>query len=619
VAGARVDPTHPYRVSLPSGRSLAVFFYDGPISQAIAFEGLLDDGGRFAERLLGGFPTTPSEGPPGARLVHVATDGETYGHHHRHGDMALAYALDRIAHDEHVRLTNYAEFLERFPPTWEAVVIENTSWSCVHGVERWRANCGCSTLQHPAWQQAWRGPLREALDWLRDSISDPFERVAKRYLRDPWEARTAYYDVLRARDDASREGFLDRHALRPLRPEEAIVVWKLMELERHLQLMYTSCGWFFDDISGIETAQVLGYAARAVQLAREGLAVDLESEFVARLERAPSNVPAFGTGGGVYARAVRPTEVDLQKVCAHFAVNSLFEPYGARTQVYCFDVESLESHRERLGRVRLALGVARVTSRVTREAETLTWGVVHFGDLNLSGGVRAFRGMEAYRSLVTEARAKVHAGDLAGAVALMTTRFDGLHYSLRSLFRDEQRRAVDAILATALADSEHSLRAIYEGEAPLMQYLRELGTPLPRTFEAAADLIVNIDLRRALEQESVSLEEVSRYLEEAQRWGVPLDAVGLGQSPRRLVERTFAALRDVPLDLERLRAAGTALEIARRLPYTPELGRVQNAFYELMTRVLPDRRAAANAGDADAAIWVAEFVRIGQLLSVSVA
>ena len=202
VDGERIDPTMAYRLRLPSRRAINLFFYDGPISRGVAFEGLLNNGERFAQRLLGAF----SEERSWPELVHIATDGETYGHHHHHGEMALTYALEYIQSRQLADLTNYGEYLAQHPPIHDVEIIENTSWSCVHGVERWRSNCGCNA-GHPGWSQAWRGPLREALDWLRDSLAPRFEEKARGLLKDPWAARDDYISVVLDRSAASVNAF----------------------------------------------------------------------------------------------------------------------------------------------------------------------------------------------------------------------------------------------------------------------------------------------------------------------------------------------------------------------------------------------------------------------------
>ena len=272
VSGGRVDPTMPYRVRTPGGRELGVFFYDGPISRAVAFEGILQKGEYLADRLLGAFVDSRSW----PQVVHIATDGETYGHHQPHGDMALAYAVQYIERNQLARLTNYSEYLTKHPPSHQVQIYENTSWSCVHGIERWRSDCGCNSGMHSGWHQRWRGPLREALDWLRDAMAGRFELRGAALLKDPWAARNDYIELILDRSRGNAVAFLDCHATHPLSPEERVRALKLLELHRHAMLMYTSCGWFFDEVSGIETVQVLQYAGRVLQLNRELFGDDLE-------------------------------------------------------------------------------------------------------------------------------------------------------------------------------------------------------------------------------------------------------------------------------------------------------------------------------------------------------
>ena len=288
VSGDRIDPTRAYKLNLASGRSINLFFYDGPISRAVAFEGLLNNGENFARRLLTSF----SDQRDWPQLAHIATDGETYGHHHRYGDMALSYALRYIESNGLARITNYAEYLALNPPEHGVEIFESTAWSCVHGVGRWSTNCGCNSGGRADWNQEWRAPLRAALDWLRDEVAPAYEKAAARYLKDPWAARNDYIDVILDRSPESRERFGVRHFRRKnLQRADRVQVWKLLELQRHAMLMYTSCGWFFDELSGIETVQVIQYAGRVVQLAQELFDDSIESRFLEKLALAKSNIP----------------------------------------------------------------------------------------------------------------------------------------------------------------------------------------------------------------------------------------------------------------------------------------------------------------------------------------
>jgi alpha-amylase/alpha-mannosidase (GH57 family) len=299
ISNERIDPTMVYRLRLPARRSINLFFYDGRISRGVAFEGLLNNGEVFAQRLLGAF----SEDRTWPELVHIATDGETYGHHHRRGEMALTYALEYIQSRQLADITNYGEYLGRHPPTHDVEIFENSSWSCIHGIERWRADCGCNA-GHVGWNQSWRAPLREALDGLRDTLAPRFEERAHEFLKDPWAARNDYIDVVLDRSPENFADFLSRHATRELDEEEKVDTLKLLELQRHLMLMYTSCGWFFDELSGIETVQVMQYGGRAVQLSQELFGDGLEASFREALSRAKSNIPEHQDGAGIYRKFV---------------------------------------------------------------------------------------------------------------------------------------------------------------------------------------------------------------------------------------------------------------------------------------------------------------------------
>jgi len=336
--GAGIDPTRAYRCNLPSGRSLALFFYDGPISRAVAFEKLLLNGESFAHRLLGGF----NDSRPWAQLMHIATDGETYGHHHPHGDMALAYALDYVERNRLAHITNYGEYLAGHPPTEEVEIAQNTSWSCMHGLERWQSNCGCNSGERPQWAQHWRRPLREALDWLRDELSPRYELAVRDLLRHPNEALDDYISAVLDRSPASVNAFFAKHATCELDADEQVRVLKLLEIERHLMLMYTSCGWFFDELTGLETVQVLRYAGRAVQLAEDLFGPPIEEQFLSRLEQAWSNISGMGNGRDVYERFVRVGVVGLPGVAAHYAISSLFNGYRGRSSAYCYRLDLQE-------------------------------------------------------------------------------------------------------------------------------------------------------------------------------------------------------------------------------------------------------------------------------------
>jgi alpha-amylase/alpha-mannosidase (GH57 family) len=612
-----IDPTRPYRIPLPSGRSIAVFFFDGPVSRAVAFDPvLLSRGDHFAQRLMGAFD--PSRGRP--ELVHVASDGETYGHHHRHGDMALAYALHTMEQAGEARLTNYGEFLEAHPPDEDVRIVESTSWSCAHGLERWRSDCGCQTTAHPDWNQAWRGPLREALDGLRDGLASLYESGAAGLFADPWAARDDYVEVILDRSSENVARFFGRHGHRPLEAESRIRALKLLEMERHAQLMYTSCGWFFDDIGGIEARQILLYAGRALELAGELFPdAELEGPFLDTLSRAKSNVADAGDGRRIYEDSVRPARVSLARVAAHYGVHSLFTEYAATAPVYCYRVEREDSHRSASGRARLALGRVHVTSAITGESERVVFGVLHLGDHNLSGGAAPFSSEAEYEELVREISEPFAAADLTETLRLVDRRFGSDVYTLRLLFRDEQRQVVRIILSSALEHADDVYRRLYEEHAPLMRFLSGHGVRLPRGFAVAAERALSTGFRQALAEPRPEVGRMRAILDEAGRAGIALHEDGLGLALEQTLARLSGRLAAKPDDAELIEAFEGVVTLARSLPFEVDFGKAQNAYYELARQVLPVMRRSAEAGSSSATQWVERFRALGEKLAVRVA
>ena len=610
-----IDPTRPYRVLLPSGKSIAVFFFDGPVSRAVAFDPvLLSRGDHLAERLMGAFDE--ARGRP--QLVHVASDGETYGHHHRHGDMALAYALRTITESGRGRLTNYGEFLEKHPPEDEVRIVEATSWSCAHGVERWRSDCGCQTNAHPGWNQAWRAPLREALDFLRDSLAPRYEEAAGALFADPWGARDGYVRVILDRSTESVDRFLAEQSGRALSPAERVRALQLLELQRHAQLMYTSCGWFFDDLGGIEATQIVQYAGRALQLAEELFGPGLEEPFLERLSRARSNSPDAGDGRRIYEQTVRPAMVSLERVGAHYAVSSLFSEYEDVSRVYCYRVEREEYRLLTSGRARLALGRARISSTITEETERFAFGALHLGDHNLSAGVIVDPDPERWEALVADLSEPFRSADLTEILRRADRQFGSELYALRRLFRDEQQRVLAVILRSALAEADASYRSLYEEHSPLLRFLAGRGIPPPRGLKIAAELALATAVRHELEEEEPDAARLTAVLEEAGGAGIRLHEEGVGLAVEQSVERLAEALRAAPGDLGKLEALERMVALARTLPFEVDFWKVQNAYYRMMRESLPESRRACETGREDACRYVERFLALGERLSVRV-
>jgi alpha-amylase/alpha-mannosidase (GH57 family) len=614
VSGSKIDPTRAYECRLPSGKSIALFFYDGPIAKAVAFERLLNNGDHFAKRLMEGFSNKRNW----PQLMHIATDGESYGHHHRQGEMALAYALHAIEANKWARLTNYGEFLERFPPIHEVEIHNNTAWSCVHGVGRWMTDCGCNSGGHGGWNQKWREPLRNALDWLRDELSHRFENKAKEFIKDPWHARNDYITVILNRDPNNIDQFFLRHQTRDLNEGEKIYLLKLFELQRHCMLMYTSCGWFFDEISGIETVQVIQYAGRAIQLAKDIFGDDMEGGFKERLSLAKSNISGHHDGGWIYEHFVKPAMVDLKSVGAHYAISSLFSDYKKGAVTYSFSVDRKDYQTKEAGKAKLALGRIRIKSSITFENSLLTFGVLHQGDHNLSGGIREFRGEKEYDQMAKEMKQAFIKADFHETLRTMDRHFGSSTYSLKSLFRDEQRAILNLILKNTIDDADSVYLKLYENNGPLLQFLMELNVPIPRSLQTAMEFYLNGNLRQAVQQDEIDFEKINALLYDAQRAKLTLDVSGLRYDLEKTLEKTMSHLKNGDSKPEHVQKAEATCTLVSSLPFEINLWKVQNDVFKISKNVFPQIQKKAQEGDTAAQTWIKAFNSLGEKLHLHI-
>lgn len=633
VTDEKIDPKLPYLCKLPSGRTISLFFYDGPIARDVAFGELLQNGEVLANRLLGAF----SENQELPQIVDIATDGETYGHHHRFGDMALAYCLYHIESKNLARITVYGEYLSVFgEPTHEVEIIENSSWSCIHGIERWRSNCGCNTGMHPDWQQEWREPLRRAMDWLRNSLIPIYEAETTNYLKDPWQARDDYISIILNRIEENVERFFAEHAKKELSKPEKVKVLRLLEMERHSMLMYTSCGWFFDEISGIETVQVMQYAARAMQLAKEVAGIDLEGNYIKILEAAQSNLPEFKNGGVVYEKLVKPAVVDSLRVVSHFAISSLFAKYPETVKIYCYTANIDSYDRLEAGTQKLAIGKAKVRSDITWREDTVNFAVLYFGDSNLIGGVGEFGKDESRPSMqepeeqfsqMQEAiKSTFTRNDIPEIIRLMDNYFGTHNYSLWHLFRDEQRKIFNQILDSTLKDIETSFRQIFERDYPILTTLVGLRIPVPKGLLFPAEFILNTDIRRLLESSldgpELDLEKLEKLIAEIKNLspsgGLAVDKTTLGFVASQRIETLMQRVEQTPGDMAQLERVAGLFRILEPLRLDFNLWKAQNVYFAIGKKLYAVMRESAEKGEPNAKKWVEHFDNLSNYLYVKI-
>jgi len=615
VEGALIDTHRAYLQRLPSGRTITLFFYDGPLSRSIAFEQLLNHGDQFADRLRDAF----SPDPQAAEIVHIATDGESYGHHHRHGEMALAFALRRLERDESISLTNYAQFLALHPARWEVEILERTSWSCAHGVGRWERDCGCHTGGDPHWNQQWRAPLRDALNWLRDKVAILYERDAEEIFNDPWAARDEYIDVINDRSEQSIARFFATHLITDLNPAEQTRALKLLEMQRHAMLMFTSCGWFFSELSGIETLQVIEYAGRVIQLAHELFDVAIRPAFLKRMENAKSNIEAFGTGRDLYEKWVPSPPIGLQRVGAHYAINSLFKTYSTPSRIYAYEVEDLARHLYEAGEIHLRVGHCRITSEVTKESGEFVYAALHLGGHNVTGGIRPYIDARDLDDLVAQSEVFFERAETPALIRLLDRIFDGTSFSLRSLFRDEQHQVMQTILGNAIQEAEAAYQQVYRRRAPLLRFLADLDIPQPHALRSAAEIVLNRKVKQAFEAPDPNPTRLKSLLAEIKTAHIALEKESLAFAANERLLALANQLAKTPESLDTLVVFARIATMARELPFEVNFWEAQNICYKILLEQYPaQKQRAFESPEPSTLEWIRVFETLAAALRVAI-
>jgi alpha-amylase/alpha-mannosidase (GH57 family) len=581
-----INSRRPYWCNLPGGQKIAIFFYDGGLAHGIAFENYLQNGEILFQRLLNGFDPQDS----GPQLVNVATDGESYGHHRLFGDMALAYALHQLDKDPAIQLKNYGWFLAHFPPQFEVEIYENTSWSCAHGIERWRANCGCR-LDGPELQQAWRAPLREGLNRLKNELDLLFESRAASLLKDPWQARDAYIQVLLDRSPENLERFFVEQGSKPSRSlEDRIQTLKLMEMQRCGLLMFTSCAWFFDEISGLETTQILKYACRAIQIAKD-FGSDLEESLLTDLKKAPSNKKEFGDGAKIWQQKVRPFTVDLSRVLAHYAIGSIYQK-NQKDRIYCYRL----SHQDQVilpqNGSHLAVGRLKVSSTITLEEQEGIFAVFHFGGVDFQCLLKPYPNNEGYETFKKDILNLYKTTSLGDVYDWVKEIFDPGRFYLKDLFSEERQRLINLLLQERMENHILLLEEWVKEDIGTLIKLIEMGVSLPNPMKMALTLILDRALEKGLQEAFPpwqQLEGLQEFFNRSQELGYPLPNEQVQQRIQIRIEKEIKQLKAY-LDPDRLfTAIYKMIQICHQFDVPLNLWNVQNSFLDAC-RDLPQNK-----------------------------
>ena len=631
VGGSQIDPTRPYRcfVDKDKDRFIDIFFYDGPISRDLGFNDVLETADNFSTRL--GQAVIRDNRP--SQIISVATDGETFGHHKGGTEKCIAYALSEQFANNGWTVTNYAHYLSICPPTWEVVLKPVTAWSCAHGVGRWQDDCGCAS--GGGWNQQWRRPLRDSLDWLRDRLIDLYQEAASQFFSDPWLTRNEYVGVLRDRSTTNVTEFLQRHQSKELSATEKIDALRLLEMQRHTLLMYTSCGWFFEEISRPEGVQILRYANRAIELAGEIAGIQLKQEFISRLAKAPSNVEIFGDGKEVYQQLVAPAQIGFQQVAAHYAVSSLFTNYLHQERVYCYEVEQLDYQKQQMGTLTLAVGQIQLTSRITWESQHIVFSVLHLGGWDFHCCISNFDNRLAYAQLKQQLLDNVKQASIAQAILTMNNLMAGSSwFNLQDLFAEERHRIIKLLTIKAKKHLDRLYTQVYrENYSMLVAFQRE-DFPVPQEFKVAAEVALSYRCLDTVENLEKCLEDssaVDRYLAELNATATEASELKCQLNlpkAKKILEQVIVCLlwqllyEGDPTTLEaEVRRIETAIALGERLNLGLALDRPQEMYFNaLHQHIVPDCLVSheSNNNCPWNIMQIEPLLKLGQTLAIDV-
>ncbi|MGK7950058.1 MAG: DUF3536 domain-containing protein [Xenococcaceae cyanobacterium] len=627
VGGNQIDPTRPYRCFIEDGRYIDIFFYDGPISRDMGFSDILSTGENFIGRLGQAVKGDRRK----SQLISVATDGETFGHHKGGTEKCLAYVFTQEFPRRGWTVTNYAHYLSLEQPTWEVVLKPVTAWSCAHGVDRWQEDCGCGG--GGVWNQKWRRPLRDALDWLRDKLTDVYIDEASKLFRDPWEAREEYIQVIRDRSPEKVQHFFTLHQYRELTLAEKIDALRLLEMQRHTLLMYTSCGWFFEEISRPEGVQILRYASRALELAGEVAGIHWHQEFIKRLKLAPSNVELFGHGAEVYNQLVASAQISFHQVAAHYAISSLFTNYPEREKVYCYTAERLDYQKQQLGVLTLAVGQVRLTSEITWETYHFVFAVLHLGGWDFHCCIQPFSGRLAYTEVKQQLFTTLKQASAAQTIMAMNRLLGDRAFSLQHLFAEERYRIMQQLTAKTKKRLDQLYNQVYRENYSILAAFQRDELPVPQELQVAADIALSHHCLLAISALEKSLEDdraIDNHLTELQ--GIAAEArqlqcqLNIPEGKKTLEQVILRLLWQIlydgdPATLERdVNRLEKIIDLGYKLNLGLSLDRAQEVYFRcLHQKIIPE---CFEDNSATSCPWelsqIRPLLKLGQKLAIDV-
>ncbi len=582
---AGFDPRHPYRLYLEDSKGnkknghLDLFFFDEPLSRAISFEDLLDNADFLSERINGCYTPNSEEN----ELVTIATDGETFGHHKKNGDMCLAYYFQKKAAEMGIEVVNLAYYLSVNPPKREVrlknALGEGTAWSCAHGTGRWIRDCGCNTGGGPGWNQKWRGPLRDGMDYLQSEIDQQYLREMIKYFDHPWTIRDLYEPHFENLESGTE--FLKKYAARPIADSTYPYLVSLLEAQRYMLYGYTSCAWFFNDIAGIETVQNYRYAVRAWQLTWQGMkSNEILRKFTKIAKSAISNLPVT-TGETILLDEVFPMINHLERAAFTAAVDSYI--YSDRRD---FKTEAYEVSLERFTNKNAAAGDwmlfrASVHHIVSLEQENFILAIINAHGHQIQGAVFPL----SVEKIIEDENSSFNEILQNRAVA---------HFDLRDVFSAYKEFMTDQFIEEFATDNILDYLSWAGVNNSRLDAITELNSGLPDRIAGTVKFfldkewelhIMQIVKRPTFTELSASLTDV---ITKAEHYGITLDKEHSGHLIDKAVRHDVQQLIDGDITRELVNVVKYKLEIIRQFDIPIRYSQLQDLFYILYKKTRTD-------------------------------
>jgi len=518
-------------------------------------------------------------------------------------------------------LTNYGEFLSKFPPDYEVKIKEGehglgTSWSCPHGIKRWSEHCGCRGGGDAHWRQDWRKPLREALDWLRDELAMVFAKEGAKYLKDPWAARNDYINIILDRGSEVRWKFFEKHAAHKLSHKDIVACMELLEMQRNAMLMYTSCGWFFTEISGEETVQVIKYATRAVQLAQNVTREDLTPEFIKRLARAESNIEFFKDGLGVYDYLVRPSIVTLPKVASHYAISSLFHDHQD-LKVYCYNCQNIDLRKETSGDLKLCFGHVKVRSQVTLEEMDIVFALLQSELYDFYCYIKPFKDIKDYHALKHEIFSEFSLGHRNKMGEIIYHQFGKEYFSLKDLFKEEKKYILELLSREGMARFKELYAELYEKHKRMIDVYRLSRIPLPEEYQFVVEHKLSDEFNKLVTEEIFvhpdALDKAYAIRAWAKESGLKLNRAASQQFLAKRINKNMANLFH-KWNNEEIKDCYQVMRVAERLGIDVDLRLAQEHYLAIVSKLENEKDYLAKISGQG----MVDFIELGHQLLIDI-